>query len=170
MDVALLQWPGEAGRRTELAELGVPRLLLVDAGADPPLTLDCLEDWSRAGASDADLHARLAALEARAGVHREPAPILDDDGVLRFDSLWVALPPVEARLAAQLVERFGTVVSRDALSRAGWPSTPTGRNALDVHILRLRRRIHGIGLSIRTVRSRGYLMERTERLERAAGD
>ena len=165
----MLQWPSEAGRRKELAERGVPRLLLVDRHADPPLVLDCLEDWSRIDASEADVQTRLAALEARAGVHREPAPILDDDGVLRFNSLWVALPPVEARLAAQLVERFGTVVSRDALSRAGWPSTPTGRNALDVHILRLRRRIHRVGLSIRTVRSRGYLMERTEGLERAAG-
>jgi two-component system, OmpR family, response regulator len=170
VDVALLQWPEEAGRREELAELGVPRLLLVAADSDPPACLDCLEDWSRTGSSEADVRARLANLELRAGIHREPAPILDDDGVLRFDSLWVALPPVEARLAAQLVERFGAVVSRDTLSRAGWPSTPTGRNALDVHILRLRRRIHRVGLSIRTVRSRGYLMERSERLERAAGD
>lgn len=149
--------------------MGIPRLLVVDGDADPPVTLDCLEDWSRAGAPDADLRARLTALEARAGIHREPAPILDDDGVLRFDELWVALPPVEARLASLLVERFGAVVSRDSLSRAGWPNTPTGRNALDVHILRLRRRIHRVGLSIRTVRSRGYLMERTERLSKAAG-
>ena len=33
------------------------------------------------------------------------------------------------------------------------------RNALDVHVLRLRRRIAPLGLEIRTVRSRGYLMQ-----------
>ena len=34
-----------------------------------------------------------------------------------------------------------------------------GRNALDVHVLRLRRRIAPLALSIKTVRSRGYLLE-----------
>ena len=58
-----------------------------------------------------------------------------------------------------LVERFGAVVSRDHLARAGWPSGAPGRNALDVHVLRLRRRIATVGLVIRTVRSRGYLLE-----------
>ena len=51
------------------------------------------------------------------------------------------------------------VVSRDALARAGWPEGAPGRNALDVHVLRLRRRLAPLGLAIRTVRSRGYLLE-----------
>jgi DNA-binding response OmpR family regulator len=38
---------------------------------------------------------------------------------------------------------------------------------LDVHVLRLRRRVAPIGLVIRTVRSRGYLLE-SERLQPAA--
>jgi DNA-binding response OmpR family regulator len=50
-------------------------------------------------------------------------------------------------------------VSRDALARAGWPDGAPGRNALDVHVLRLRRRLVPVGLVIRTVRSRGYLLE-----------
>lgn len=58
-----------------------------------------------------------------------------------------------------LVERFGTVVGRDQLARAGWPDGAPGRNALDVHVLRLRRRIEPLGLVIKTVRSRGYLLE-----------
>jgi DNA-binding response OmpR family regulator len=33
------------------------------------------------------------------------------------------------------------------------------RNALDVHVLRLRRRIAPLGLEIRTVRARGYLLQ-----------
>jgi DNA-binding response OmpR family regulator len=88
-------------------------------------------------------------------------PLLDDDGVLRMGSSWVSLPPVESRLATALLERFGAVVSRDSLGRAGWPSGPPGRNALDVHMLRLRRRVAPVALAIRTVRSRGYLLERS---------
>jgi DNA-binding response OmpR family regulator len=53
------------------------------------------------------------------------------------------------------------VILRDDLTRAGWPVEAPGRNALDVHILRLRRRIDALGLSVRTVRSRGYLLEST---------
>src|SRR5439155_25699789 len=83
-------------------------------------------------------------------------------GVLRFGSSWVSLPPVEARLADALVVRFGAVVGRDTLRRSVWPGTAPGRNVLDVHVLRLRRRLAPLGLAIRTVRSRGYMLERAE--------
>ncbi|NNE75069.1 MAG: helix-turn-helix domain-containing protein, partial [Acidimicrobiales bacterium] len=84
---------------------------------------------------------------------------LDEDGVLRFGGDWVSLPPVEGRLTTALLENWGAVVSRDTLSRAGWPQGAPGRNALDVHVLRLRRRIQAVGLVIKTVRNRGYLLE-----------
>jgi len=58
-----------------------------------------------------------------------------------------------------MLERFGAVVSRESLGRAGWPDGAPGRNALDVHVLRLRRRLAPVHLAIRTVRSRGYLLE-----------
>jgi DNA-binding response OmpR family regulator len=90
----------------------------------------------------------------------ECLPSLDEDGVLRVSDRWVSLPPVEARLAAALLHRYGAVVSREALARAGWPAGSPGRNALDVHVLRLRRRLAPLALAIRTVRSRGYLLER----------
>src|SRR3546814_16916601 len=73
----------------------------------------------------------------------------------------VSLPPVEARLTAALLDRYGAVVSRDALARAGWPNGSPGRNALDVHVLRLRRPVAPLTLAIRPVRSRGYLPERS---------
>ena len=50
-------------------------------------------------------------------------------------------------------------MSRDVLARAGWPEGAPGRNALDVHVLRLRRRLAEVRLAIRTARSRGYLLE-----------
>ncbi len=81
--------------------------------------------------------------------------------MLRLGGAWVSLPPVEARLMAALLDRYGAVVSREALARAGWPAGAPGRNALDVHMLRLRRRLGPLALAIRTVRSRGYLLERS---------
>ena len=160
MDVTLLRWPDEDARRARLSVAGDPRLLLVEDGQDPPPLQDCLEDWIRVPAAESDVRARVDALTIRSQAHRHDSPGLDVHGVLRFGGRWVALPPLEARLTDALVSRFGAVASRDALVRAGWPDGAPGRNALDVHVLRLRRRLWPLGLAIRTVRSRGYLLER----------
>jgi DNA-binding response OmpR family regulator len=159
-DVAIVRWPSEEERCLDLRDAGVPRLLLVEAGP-PPVPVDVLEDWIRVPADDVDLAARVEGLSRRATARRAARPDLDADGVLRLEDCWVALPPVEARLTAALIERVGAVVSRDALARAGWPQGAPGRNALDVHMLRLRRRVAPLRLAIRTVRSRGYLLELT---------
>jgi DNA-binding response OmpR family regulator len=170
MDVTMLRWPEEESRRTRISQAGEPRLLLVPDGEDPPPVGDCLEDWIRVPAAEDEVRARVDALAVRSLAHHStngangdsaaPAgPVLDDFGVLRVNGSWVALPPLEARLAEALLERLGAVTSRDSLIRAGWPSGAPGRNALDVHVLRLRRRLTPVGLAIRTVRSRGYLME-----------
>jgi Transcriptional regulatory protein, C terminal len=161
VDVVLVRWPVEAARRDELKREGRPRLLLLEGGAAPPPdSPDDLEDWIRVPAGDADLRARVGGLQRRIEARADAAPALDDDGVLRLGDRWVSLPPVEARLTAALLDRYGAVVSRDALARAGWPAGAPGRNALDVHMLRLRRRLSPLALAIRTVRSRGYLLER----------
>lgn len=155
----LLRWPLEQERRVRLREEGRPRLLLVESGVAPPAISDCLEDWVRVPADEADISARVDALDSRLRDHGSRVPELDVDGVLRFDGNWVGLPPVEARLMESLIARCGAVVSRDQLARTGWPDGAPGRNALDVHVLRLRRRIAPLGLAIRTIRSRGYLLE-----------
>jgi DNA-binding response OmpR family regulator len=159
MDVILVRWPVEEPRRVQLRDDGVPRLLLVENGVAPPRTMDDLEDWVRVPADEVDLHARVENLNRKAQSRGETLPELDEDGVLRAGDGWVPLPPVEARLTSALIDRYRSVVSRDSLSRAGWPYGAPGRNALDVHVLRLRRRIAPLGLAIRTVRSRGYLLE-----------
>ncbi len=138
---------------------GEPRLLLVEDGQRPPLVIDCLEDWVRIPASEQEMQARLEALQVRGRAHAHDSPGLDEHGVLRFGDRWVALSPVEARLTEALLCRFGAVVGRDTLVKAGWPGEGAARNALDVHVLRLRRRLSPLGLVIRTVRSRGYLLE-----------
>jgi hypothetical protein len=161
-DVAMVRWPGEEDRLDTLRSEHRPRLLLVESGAAPPLPSDDLEDWIRVPAQEVDMMARLAGLERRYREKDAVRPVVEDDGVLRMGRNWVSLPPVDYRLAAVLVERFGAVVSRDALARAGWPERAPARNALDVHVLRLRRRLEPLGLAIRTVRSRGYALEQSE--------
>ena len=183
MDVTMLRWPDEEARRTLISLSREPRLLLVPEGEEPPAVVDCLEDWIRIPATENEVRARVDALAVRSRAHPPHAsgngssnghtnghaapaaapatdiPLLDDFGVLRVNGAWVALPPLEARLTEVLLERLGAVTSRDVLIRAGWPSGAPGRNALDVHVLRLRRRLMPLGLVIRTVRSRGYLLE-----------
>ena len=159
-DVALVRWPTEQDRLDRLRAEGRPRLLLVENGDPPPIPVDELEDWIRLPAGEIDLRTRVDGLVQRSAAAQPATPSLDEDGVLRVNGAWVALPPVEARLMHALVARFGAVVSRDGLLRAGWPDGSPGRNALDVHVLRLRRRVDALGLVIQTVRSRGYLLER----------
>ena len=162
MDVVLVRWPLERQRREALARDGRARLLLVEGDGVPPISTDCFEDWIRVPAPDADVRRRVQDLAGRAARHQPAAPVLDPDGVLRYGEAWTSLPPVDARLARALIERYGTVVNREVLSRAGWPGGQPGRNALDVHVLRLRRRLGAVGLAIRTVRSRGYMLEAAE--------
>jgi len=164
MDVMTVPWPAQdpnvAARVEEARAGGRPILLLVDEGVEPPALVGCLEDWVRLDTPDQDVRARAAALRARADRHGA-RPALDGDGVLRYHDQWVPLSPVEHRLAAALVERFGAVVGRESLSRRAWPTGVPSRNALDVHMLRLRRRVTTLGLEVRTVRSRGYLLQTT---------
>lgn len=156
----MIQWPAEEQRLSQLRRDHIPRLVLVPDGMAPPLTADVLEDWIRVPAPDEDIRSRLRVLADRADVAEESrVPELDENGLLRSGGNWVSLPPVEHRLMSVLLDRYRAVVSRDALARAGWPEGIPGRNVLDVHIVRLRRRLLPLGLVIRTVRSRGYLLE-----------
>ncbi len=169
MQVELVRWPAEEARLAEIRAAGQARLVLVPEGVAPPLTADPLEDWIRLPATDEDVRARLRVLEDRArGSLEVDRPELDENGLLRLGGQWVSLPPVEHRLMSVLLDRYRAVVSRDALARAGWPDGIPGRNVLDVHIVRLRRRLAPLGLVIRTVRSRGYLLEQG-RVEAATG-
>ena len=153
-----MRWPEEEIRLQQLRAARAPRLLLLDAESAPPESADCLEDWIRLPACDRDVGARAATLAARA--EAQTPPEVDGDGLLRRSGRWVALSTVEAALAVTLISRFGAVVRRDILTRRAWPNgAPSSSNALDVTMLRLRRRIAPLGIEVRTVRSRGYLMQ-----------
>lgn len=73
---------------------------------------------------------------------------------------WVALSPLEHALLQALVGGYGDVVPYDTIVRAVWPDGRlAASNALRVHTTRLRRRIRSLGLEIRSVPSRGYVLE-----------
>lgn len=157
-DVAVVRLPDESRQLEELRRRGIPRLALVAPHAPPFTPVDLLEDWVRLPAAPSDVRARVLALARRADESLERRPELTDDRLLRYGRWWVALAPADARLMAPLVDRFGSVVGRGELAKAGWPDGLPSRNSLDVQLGRLRRRLKGSGLTLRTVRSRGCVL------------
>jgi DNA-binding response OmpR family regulator len=81
-------------------------------------------------------------------------------GVLHFGKKSVAISGTQVGLMEQFITYFGEVICRVELEQcvAARRRTIT-RNALDLHIMRLRRRIVVVGLGIRTVWGRGYVLE-----------
>ncbi len=164
MDVEVLRWPSERTRRAALRKANRPRLLIVDTAGPLPTCTDPLEDWAATSADSRELDNRQQTLRLRAeGKLGEPIgappPVLDDEGILRAGSSWVALPALEERLMRALLAEPGAIVSRQDLMTAGWPEGISQRNSLDVRIMRLRRRIGPLGVTLRTIRGRGYAVE-----------
>ena len=165
--MVVLHWPAQAAEVAALAEIGAARLLLVAAEADPPVSVDSREEWIRLPADERDVAARILSLTRRL----EPAqrPWVDRDGRLFVGAEWVALSPTEGRLAGVLASSFGDVVTEADLGRGGWPAARPGDaprwgpNTLRVHLTRLRRRVAPLGLEIRSIRSRGFVMQTAER-------
>ena len=159
-DVVLVRWPEEREQVERLRASGTPRLLLVGDEVAAPKPFDALEDWIRLPAVDGDVRARANTLAARARARDAvERPSIDEDGILRYRGRWITLSRVERALARALVDRFTAVVRRDTLGQVAWPSGESSRNALDVHMVRLRRRLLTVGLEVRTVRARGYLLQ-----------
>lgn len=155
-DVQLLRWPSESTQLDRCRKLGVPRLLVVEGQVEPPMSADVREDWVRPPVSRSDLLARAAILRAR--VDRHTAPQVDPSGVVRYGLRSVPTSPIETVLCDRLVRQFGSVVTREELQQC-LDKPPCSRNALDLHVTRLRRRLAPLGLVIRTAWRRGYLLE-----------
>jgi two-component system OmpR family response regulator len=167
-DVAVVHWPEEQNEVERLADLGVPRLLLVAPTADPPEPGDVLQDWVRLPGDERDVRARLLGLRRRAA-ELDVAPVVDSHGRLVFRRSWVQLSPIEERLACTLIRALEDVVPEETLLRGGWPAGHASSNALRVHLHRLRRRIKPLGLEIRGVRSEGWVLQRAPEPNRETG-
>lgn len=159
MDVALIRWPEEGPRRVQLARRDLPRLLLLDVEVEAPICHDPLEDWVRVPAPAPDVRAREESLMRRFEERRASTPELNENGVLRFRNVSVELTPLQARLIARLLTELGAVVSRSELLAAGWGDEEVSPNSLEAQLTRIRKRIEHMDISIRTVRSRGYVLE-----------
>ena len=157
----LLRYPDD-GARSALRDRGAPRLLVVTPPHLPPPGVDPLEDWAWGTASRSDLDARLATLEARRRAREKLVPTLDLAGRLVVDGATVRLSPTEAVLAGRLLADYGEVVGREALTRVAWPLGRARARTLDTRMMRLRRRLAAVGLPVRTVRARGWLLERLD--------
>jgi DNA-binding response OmpR family regulator len=157
-EVVVLRWPEERDELDRLADQRVPRLLLVEASADPPIGDDLLEDWVRLPSEDRDVRARLITLRRRAAEVLAD-PVVDRHGRLVWRGAWAHLSPIEERLAARLSSEFNLIVSEEALLKHGWPDAPPSSNALRVHLHRLRQRIRPLGLEVRGVRSQGWILQ-----------
>src|SRR5437763_8549219 len=110
--VRLVRWPEEYELLERLRATGTPRLLLVRPPAPAPEVMECEEDWVRLPADDGDVRARVLALAARSS-RRRTGPQVGGDGRGRYGANWLALSPIELRLARVLAGRLGARVSSE---------------------------------------------------------
>ncbi|ANP56743.1 hypothetical protein AVL59_24205 [Streptomyces griseochromogenes] len=128
----------------------------MEPATPPPVCVDPLEDWVRAPAGERDLQARRAALQARAERRK---PMLDEHNVLHHAGRALPLAAGEADLVRLLLDNYRSVVDRIELATRMWPEGTDRRNALDVRVLRARRRLAPLDLVIKTVWRTGYLLD-----------
>ena len=155
-NVALLEWPAELLELDELAQRGLPRLLLVSPGSPPPMCTSVLEDWVRLPIDSADLQARLFSLADRFRMHARPT--VDEFGVLRLGGAVAILPPSEKALAHILIDNFGAVVRDSTLEEQVVSESNAQRSTLRTVASRLRRRVAPLGLLVSCIRNVGYMM------------
>ncbi|SEG43771.1 Transcriptional regulatory protein, C terminal [Saccharopolyspora kobensis] len=156
--VKFVRWPAESDVREECRALHHLCLLIVEHGAPPPEQLGIYEDWVRPPIIPEDLQARVRQLADRAVVNAKP--VLDPVGILYFKDSSITLSPTQCEMLTPLISRYSQLVYRtelrEILERSGSSSSS---NALDLHVMRLRRRLQLVGLSLRNVWGRGFVVE-----------
>ena len=88
--------------------------------------------------------------------------VLDTTGRrVTVDALPLDLTARELGVLEVLIARSGRVVSKDQITEKlyGWDEE-VGANAIEVCVHRLRKKIEPAGITIRTIRGLGYLMEK----------
>ncbi|AKJ28644.1 response regulator transcription factor [Caldimonas brevitalea] len=159
----LRHWRGRGARLPVLIltardELG-DRVEGLDSGAD---------DYLVKPFDVPELVARLRALQRRAAGRAEDRLVLGDLELdvrhreLRYRGERVHLSPREQALTELLMARAGRVVPKDHIvsTLSSW-ETDFSENSVEVYIHRLRKRFAELGVTIKTVRGFGYLMELT---------
>ncbi|MEO1853035.1 response regulator [Chromohalobacter sp.] len=128
----------------------------LDLGAD---------DYLAKPFSLAELEARVRALlrrsQQRADNRLTFGPLAFDaaSGVATLNETVLDLPRRELRLLESLLLHAGSITPRETLENRLFGFGDVGSNALEVYISRLRKRLDGSGLCIRTFRGMGYRLE-----------
>jgi DNA-binding winged helix-turn-helix (wHTH) protein len=86
-------------------------------------------------------------------------PDLDEYGLLRYRGHWVAVSSTEERVLRPLLGSWRHLVRSEQLVETVWPTTKVKANAIHTLVRRLRRRLQPLGLTVETIRARGFLME-----------
>lgn len=159
LPVELVAWPGDERLRTALARAGVPRLLLVAPDSSLPADLGVDEDWVRLPAGGDDVVQRAQQLVRVADRLEREAPFIDDARVLHRGGMAVPLTATASAILAVLLERRGTVVSADELAALVWPGAAPSHDAVHRAVTRLRRRLAGLHLVVRSVRKAGFVID-----------
>jgi two-component system OmpR family response regulator len=160
----------EVLRRLRRRACNVPVLILTarDSVADRVTGLDVgADDYLVKPFELAELEARVRALMRRA---QSVAAARINHGALTLDTAArrafvgedaLDLSAREVALLEALLLSAGRVVSKDQLAdRLYGVSDEVGPNAIEVFVHRLRRKIEAAGVSIRTIRGLGYLVEK----------
>ncbi|MEV8319600.1 winged helix-turn-helix domain-containing protein [Streptomyces sp. NPDC059900] len=100
----------------------------------------------------------MAALRAKSQPFTVPR--VDPSGALKYRDRVVAISPVETNLLECMTDAFQSLVHREELLECLEECEACStRNALDLHIMRIRRRIRPLGLVLQTAWGRGYILE-----------
>jgi len=170
LDLQLPKLDGyEVLRRLRQHNTSLPVLIL--SGREKPeekvLGLDLgADDYLAKPFSLSELQARVRALLRRKQGGDAPVVI---HGKLSFDTFErrasidgtpLDLSRHEIGVLEILLGRFGRIVSKDQLVHKLYSyDTSVSHNAIEVYIHRLRRKIEGSGIAVRTLYGQGYLME-----------
>jgi two-component system, OmpR family, response regulator len=111
----------------------------------------------------AELELRLRALlrrtrGAEGGAHLGGLTLDHDARRATVNGAAIELSPREWQLLEALLAQQGKVVGKDQIAQA-WSVHADEAGSTEVYIHRLRRKLEGSGLAIRTVRGLGYLLE-----------
>ncbi|MFI6165495.1 winged helix-turn-helix domain-containing protein [Nocardia sp. NPDC051052] len=156
--VKFVRWPAERDIREQCKAGQHLCLLIVEHGAQPPEQLSLNEDWVRPPIGSDDLYARVRQLAARAVLNSKP--LLDPAGILYYKDASVTLSMTQCEMVAPLISRYGNLVYRSELRQILEHSgASSSSNALDLHVMRLRRRLQLIDLAVRNIWGRGFVVE-----------
>lgn len=157
LPVELVEWPRQRGLRVALAKAGVARVLLVERGCEPPLSLAIDEAWVWSDATEDEIDACGRKVLDRLAV-TTPIERLDEQ-TWSCQGLSFHLTPTGSRLFAELVARRGEAVANDRLIEVGWRGGRVTPWSVESAVRRLRTQLIGTGLCVRSKRGVGFVLE-----------